>query len=283
MGGTPFPPSEFDGSDSYDVTVPRLAAIFDVADNAIVYASYSEGFRGGAINSLSVGPENLRSAEPDVNSTYEVGWKGAILGGKFRGSLALFHNDWDDIQVRVVDVIDGRLSSFVVNGDAASSTGLEFELAWQPLDALSLSASGHYMETELDSTVRGGQGAGSGSIEAGAELPEAPRYVLAIGAEYSRSLTGDWLGYLRADILARAGSYSDLTNDPVTKTESFRSGRVRIGMMSGHWDLSVFADNVWNERANLRQVPYPLFFSSVSGTARVITPRRIGLSVRYRY
>ncbi len=283
VGGTPFPPSEFDGSDSYDVTVPRFAALFDVADNAIAYASYSEGFRGGAINLLSGGPENLRSAEPDVNRTYEIGWKGVALGGKFRGSLALFHNDWDDIQVRVVEVIDGEFASIVVNGDAASSTGLEFELIWQPLDVLSLSASGHYLDTELKSTVRGGQVAFSGDIEAGAELPEAPRYSLAIGAEYSKPLTREWRGYLRADVLARAGSYSDLTNDPATKTESFQTGRIRIGMMSGRWDLSIFGNNLWNERASLRQLPFPQFISPVSGIAQVITPRRIGLSVRYRY
>lgn len=283
VDGAPLPTSESEGSDSYDVTVPRVAAMFDVADNAIVYASYSEGFRGGAINSLSVGPENLRSAEPDVNSTYEIGWKGVALRGKFRGSLVLFHNDWDDIQVRVVDVVDGQLASFVVNGDAASSTGLEFELAWQPLDVLSLSASGHYMETELKSTVRGGQLAFTDDIEAGAELPEAPRYSLAIGAEYSRPLTGEWLGYLRADVLARAGSYSDLANDPVTKTESFQTGRIHVGMMSRRWDLSIFGDNVWNERANLRQLPFPVFISPVSGNARVITPRRIGLTVRYQF
>ncbi len=53
--------------------------------------------------------------------------------------------------------------------------------------------------------------------------------------------------------------------------------------MSGRWDLSIFGNNVWNERANLQQLPFPLFISPVSGNANVITPRRIGLAVRYRF
>ena len=38
-----------------------------------------------------------------------------------------------------------------------------------------------------------------------------------------------------------------------------------------------------NDRVSLRQFPFPLLISSVSGTGEAITPRRFGLSVRCRY
>ncbi|MGI9342956.1 MAG: TonB-dependent receptor domain-containing protein [Gammaproteobacteria bacterium] len=283
IGPMTSPPTIVSGDDTFDNLAPRFAVSFDVSDDAFVYGSVSKGFRGGAINlSANVDlPDNLKSSRPDKNWTYEVGLKGRWLDDRVAGSLAAFYNDWRDIQVRVFRDVNGTLASLAVNGDTASSIGLEGELTWLPADWLRLTLSGHYMETELESSIRGQQANTIADIRAGNELTDAPKYGVAMTVDAARALSATWLGYARVDLLARAGSFSDLNNAPVSKTDAYQLGDIRVGVRSQRWDLSLFAQNMWNERAHTFQQTN--FASPAAGLADVISPRRTGFAARFSF
>ena len=189
--------------------------------------------------------------------------------------------DWDDIQVRVIEEFEGQAVNVVVNGESAHSMGLEWQLSWLPTDKLSLSIAGHLIDTELDSSIRGESGPSASGIREGNELTYAPRWGVTARADLVWPLAGGHEAYAGIDLMARDGNYSSLSNDAISQTSSYGQGNIRLGFRSGPWDFTVFARNVWNERAYTSQ--QGAYGADLVGFGYVIMPRRIGLSLRYRY
>lgn len=282
IGGTHLPTETRSGSGTFDVAAPRVVVSFDVGDNKLLYASVAKGFRGGSTNTHPAVPPELINVDPDTNYAYEAGIKGHWFDGSLAGSVVVFYNDWDDIPVGVTQDINGTPIGAVVNGESANTTGLEVDLTWSVSDAFALTLTGHYMETEIDSTVRGVVGPSALPVEKGNELVLAPKYSVAITGSLYQPLTGEWDGYVRADLLARDGSFSLLSNAPVSESDSYQLGNLRIGVQSDHWDVSIFGHNIWNERAHFQQGGN--FLSQYVGNANIVDgPRRIGLAIRYQY
>jgi outer membrane receptor protein involved in Fe transport len=280
IAGTPLPTDTRNGSDTRDVSAPRFTMSYKLSDATFVYGSIAKGFRGGVANINPGLPEGLRSAGPDTNYAYEIGAKGRWLDNMLMGSAAIFYNDWRDIHVRTSEVFNGETVFFTTNGESAHTAGMEVEFVWLPADMITLSMRAHYMDTRLDSTIRG-LSITATTVKEGVELPAAPKYALALTVDFNRPLTSDWAAYARIDLLARAGSFSNLTNEPITKSDSYQLGNIRLGVQSDRWDVSLFAHNAWNERAHTGHRRN--FVSPDVGQADIIAPRRMGLAIRRRF
>jgi len=282
LGGTDLPPTASDGGGNFDTTSPRFALLFYPNDQAFLYAGVSKGFRGGTINLGDNLPPEFASAEPDYVWTYELGLKGRWLDGRFAADLVAYFNDWEDIQARVLEMIDGRLVSVAVNGESAQTLGFEWLFSWNPSESLSLSFSGHVMDSELDSSIRGEQGPSSTGIREGNELIFAPRWSAVVKADWVKPVGGNREAYVGLSLMTKDGSYSSLSNEPVSKTPRYDQGNLTIGLRAGRWDMSVYAANAWNERGYLSQQGAFGGLDQV-GFGSVIAPRRVGFAVRYGF
>ncbi len=282
-GGNPLPDSTLSGGDTFDVAAPRFVVSFDAGDNTLLYGSIAKGFRGGSTNINPGVPDDLRETDEDTNYAYELGIKGHWFDGALSGSAAAFYNDWDDIPVLVTRDVDGTTVLIRPNGESANTYGLEVDLNWRVSDAFTLSLLAHYLETEIDSTIREGLvGPSALPVEKGNELPDAPKYSVALAGNLVLPLTSEWVGYVRADVLARDGSYSLESNSPISESDSYELGNLRIGARSDNWDISLFVHNIWDERAHHGHSAN--FISPDVGSADIAeAPRRIGLTVGYRF
>ncbi|MFK7831276.1 MAG: TonB-dependent receptor [Congregibacter sp.] len=118
-------PHELQGARSEKQWLPSLSLQWDVSSEAMLYASFSRGFKGGGFDEqLANGsPEDWEFENEEANA-YELGAKLRLLGGRAEVSGALFHTEYDDLQVSAFDGIAG----FVVgNAAAATSRGLELD------------------------------------------------------------------------------------------------------------------------------------------------------------
>ncbi len=139
--------SNFQGKKDFTKFTPRASLTFKPTPEQTLYASYSEGFKGGGFD-----PRGLTSAAPDLNhngvvdaqdifnfmsfkpetvQSYEVGYKAALLNHRLHVSLAAFHADYKDVQVpgSVGEVING-IPTFVgitTNAGKARIQGVESE------------------------------------------------------------------------------------------------------------------------------------------------------------
>jgi iron complex outermembrane receptor protein len=146
---TPFgaPSTNFRGKASFEKFTPRASLSFKPSADHMIYASYSEGFKGGGFD-----PRGSGASAPDVNQdgtrsyqeiynyllfkpesvrTYEIGWKGAAFDRRLTWALDGFYSDYIDVQVPgSVGCIIGGVQSFcgiTTNAAKARIKGVELE------------------------------------------------------------------------------------------------------------------------------------------------------------
>jgi len=146
---TPFgsPSTDFRGTAKFKRFTPRASLSFKPSDEHMLYASYSEGFKGGGFDprgsgtsAPDVNQDGVRSYQeiynyllfkPETVKSYEIGWKGSALDRRLTWALDGFYSDYSDVQVPgSVGCIIGGVQSFcgiTTNAAKAKIKGIEFE------------------------------------------------------------------------------------------------------------------------------------------------------------
>ena len=166
------PGTNFKGKSTFKKFTPRGSISFKPSEGHNVYASFSQGFKGGGfdprgagVNAPDVNGDGVRSDteiaaflsfKPEKVDSYEVGYKGSLLDRKLFVALAAFRMDYTDVQIpgSVACTVSG-LPSFcgvVSNAGKARMQGLEFE-ARANLGGLTLSGSLGYIDAKFQKYI----------------------------------------------------------------------------------------------------------------------------------
>jgi iron complex outermembrane receptor protein len=151
FGGSPIilgaPSTDFRGKATFKRFTPRASISFKPVEGHMLYASYSEGFKGGGFDPRGSGTSapisnpaagrtyqdiyNYLSFDPEVVKTYEIGWKGAAFDRRLTWALDGFYSDYSNVQVpgSVGCLISGVQSFCGITTNAAKATikGIELE------------------------------------------------------------------------------------------------------------------------------------------------------------
>ncbi|WP_305098001.1 TonB-dependent receptor [Croceibacterium aestuarii] len=139
--------TDFDGSADFKKFTPRVSLSYQPNPDHNIYASYSQGFKGGGFDPRGTGvnaPDldgngslsdaeiaDFLSFDPESVDSYEVGYKGNLAGGALYVALAGFYADYTDVQIPgSVACTIGGLPGFcgvVSNAGKARFKGFEFE------------------------------------------------------------------------------------------------------------------------------------------------------------
>lgn len=277
--GGPLPGSaESEGDDS--LFKPRISLRYDVGENAMVYATYAEGFRSGGQNDLYIFvPGSDFSFDSEELSSYEVGLKSQWLDNRVQLNAAAYYMQWQNLQA-VVGEGPGGLGEVVGNIGDAHTQGLDVELKAIVFDGLQLSVAGNLLEAETDDDALVADPAGGpGSlVESGTRIPGSAEQTLALMADYSFPVTADVDGFARISYSYVGNALDQLTRD--VQIPSYETLGARIGVGNERWQITLFGENLTDEfiATNLSPVP-----DSVAGVEQwtIARPRTIGLNVRY--
>lgn len=272
--------------DSFDALSPRLVLSWHATEQAMVYASYAEGFRSGfpqfpAV--ISVAPQ-LGPVDPDTLKNYEVGAKGSFLDGRLSVDASLFFIDWSDVQQSLtVDASTpsnpGMFVAAAVNAASASGMGFEMALATQPVRGLNLGASFSWNDLTLDEDVFSG---GVLLFNKGDRLNASPEYTVGASAEYGWPLGQSGL----TGLFAVSGNYTSILSSrairgqvSVADGDPILIGRASFAVQSpSRWLTTLFVDNFGNEKGS----PGWLVFGFEDWKERV-RPRTYGVQVEYHF
>jgi iron complex outermembrane receptor protein len=126
------PPGSQSGSETDRSWMPSAKLQYQIDPKAMVYASYSRGFKAGGFNgSDTTGvPANIPFAPEHVNA-YEVGLKSEWLNDTLLFNLDVFRSDYTNLQVVVEEGYQtGNGVAVVRNAAASRSQGIETEGQW---------------------------------------------------------------------------------------------------------------------------------------------------------
>jgi len=122
-----------------------------------VYASWSQGFKGGSFDPRGAygTPEVSEGFEPETVDSYELGWKSTLAGGRFRSNVAVFYAEYEDVQVPASiaidtngDGIDDSFAGATTNAAKAEMKGAEFEGVVQFTDAFSATMAVGFIDAD---------------------------------------------------------------------------------------------------------------------------------------
>jgi iron complex outermembrane receptor protein len=236
-----------------------------------LYATVGRGYKAGGFNPAS--PAGRESYGEEQTWNVEGGVKTLWAGGRVSANFAVFHIDWDDLQLNVPNpAVPAQF--FVSNVGGATSQGVELELAARAAPGVDLFAAFGYTH------ARFGAGSVSGPLSIdGNKLPNTPDHTFSIGGQYSQPV-GTATVFGRVDLVhSGAFQYNDLNS---LSQEAYALVNLRGGYTARRWLVEVFVRNAFDTRYIPLAFAYPSFAPS-GFMGEMGAPRTVGASVGVRF
>ncbi len=140
----------------YDDTSIMVSADYQLTDDVMAYARFSQGFKSGGYNGRANTAAESTEYRPETADSYEIGVKTSTWDNRVRFNVAVFQTKYEDFQARVTglstDPITGLplASLSVINAGSLDLFGWEVEAAVNPLPNLTLDAQIGYLDATYD-------------------------------------------------------------------------------------------------------------------------------------
>ncbi|HEX6084623.1 MAG TPA: TonB-dependent receptor [Thermoanaerobaculia bacterium] len=154
--------ANYDKEATFDSIAPKIGVDWQMRDNILAYFTASRGFKSGGFNVRAQSQIFPQSAEPfddEVLDVAELGLKSVLLGGQLVFNTAVFHGNYQDIQVSTFTAYDsnndGVEDSFFgnfLNAGNATMNGVEVEFDHSPqgIDWLAVNGFASWLDLEPD-------------------------------------------------------------------------------------------------------------------------------------
>jgi len=232
------PPQQTIADEGFSNVSPQFAAAFHLRPEKTVYFSVANGYKAGGFNAAAPPGTELYGEEHTWN--LEGGVKTMWVNGRVAANAAVFHINWEDMQLNVPNLfVPGEF--YIANVGGATSSGVELELNARVLPNVDVFGGIGYTKAEFkNDSISSGLPVGGNSV------PYTPDYTASLGVQLSRSLSQGATLYGRAEATFTGGfEYDDLNTErqDAYSLANFRAGvRGRVVFVEG-WIRNAFDTN----------------------------------------
>ena len=256
--------------------VPKVTLTYKPTADALIYATYSKGYRPGGVNRVA-GP-NGPPYQADYLQNYEIGWKTSWFDHRLRWNGAAFWQNWNNFQF---SFLVPPSSTAVGNGGNATIKGLENDLEWAATDHLMLSANFTLLDPYLTQNYCGTLGVTNcpnqqtyyafnfpGAVRqpggeymwvgplapSGTNLPVAPKFKGSFVARYTASPIRDWVPFAQAAYVYQTQTTPNLIvpdSNVIGTQPAFGLLDLSAGAGTGKLNVTLTVFNATDKRAQL--------------------------------
>ena len=235
-------------------------------ENWMVYATYSRGYKGPAMDG-STG--SVAKVDPEKVDSYEIGFKSTLLDGAMAFNLAAYQEAFHDFQTEALDMASTTPTFKLTNAGLMRTRGIEFDSRWRPLASLTLSLHGAWNDatyrdyigscyTYQPVSATPGPGkcyvvdVASGTTAAnyaGERLANAPRLSWGFSGDYRHAI-GHRLAFDASLDWAWRGDAYAITGDEQSRIPAYGLLNVNfgVGRGDGKWRIGLYARNLLDKR-----------------------------------
>jgi iron complex outermembrane recepter protein len=282
---------------TYTGTKPKYTLSWKVTDDAMVYSTYSEGFRPGGFNgttSVITSSSPLygvfvqpKAYGPDTLKNIELGWKTTWLNHRLQFNGAVYQENWDNVQVVIFAPALYGNNNFNYNGPDYRVRGLESSLAFLPVEGLSINASASWNSSSQQSnpTLLGNNGQVIALVPTagiGSTLAQCPPFQGNARVRYEFPFQG-YVYYGQVGAQHTAHSYASIITagayeSPRQNLDPYSTYDAALGLVKDSWMVEAYGENLTDVRAQL-------FISGADWVQLVTTnrPRTFGMRVSYKF
>ena len=259
---------------STDDITKKLSVQYNINENAMIYALFSEGFRAGGRNLTAPGTVLPLDYDSDFVDNYELGYKSRWDGGRYTFNLTAFKMKWKDYQAEVVD--PGSPPEYLVfvvtNLGDAEIDGISADFTATLWDSLEVGLNAEVLDPRV---TRGNDLIGT---QAGDRLPFSPEEKGAVWVDYT--FPGEVAGghvYGRFQWTYTGNRLNGIWQ-PVTLEPAYQIADFKVGFESEDWEIYAYVDNLTDERAVVRD-----WTGEPQGPVSLNPPRTWGLGFSKRW
>ncbi len=275
--------------------LPSVNLQYDFGDDLMAYFSYTKGAKSGSYdarnnngNTDASGGATRFEFDDETADALELGSKLRLAGGAASLNLALFHVDYQDMQVSVYDGVAGFT---VTNAASARTQGLEIDGRWLLSEALMLNAALALLDFSWLDYRDGPCYAGAPNEDpdtgtcdlSGRENQQTPRWTASLSATWFSRLTPDLLlsATLDSNFRDRHFTSGDLDPRGLQAAHTKFNSRLSVGPDDDRWAIALVGKNLSDELTVGIGAPTSLDI----GGYRVATERTrtIALEGRFRF
>ena len=283
--GVPRPGANPDAADFDNVSF-KAGLKYQLSDDAQAFFTVSEGFKSGGFNGR-VADGQLVPYDEETLLSYELGVKSQWLENRLRLNGAIFHTDYDNLQVSSFEAsADG--STFIpvfTNAGAATISGLELELTALVSDRLSITANIGYLDGDYDEFLAEPDPV-SGQVRDVSderEIVNSPEWDTFLGLSYAMPL-----GTAGDVTFAANWGYRSKTYLEVNSSENLAQGAysvynasIQFVSASGQWNVTLGGKNLGDEEYRTHAFDLSAFPGVELGYYN--PPRTYALSTSYSF
>ena len=270
------PSTDFDGSRKFKKFTPRASISYMPTPDHNIYASYSQGFKGGGFDPRGVGTnapdlngDGVRSNEeiasflsfsPEKVESYEVGYKGSLMDGMLNVALAGFYADYTDVQIPgsvacTVMVGGAPTPSFcgvVSNAGKAEFKGVELEASARLGGGFNLSGSLGFIDAKYKEYITNVPVNGVNTPTDVADyrkVQNTPKWNGSITASYNTSL-GDGDLYLGSTVSYRSKTYQFEIPNPYLDQNGYAllDASIVYKAPGDRWSIGLYGKNLTDKQ-----------------------------------
>lgn len=264
-------------------------AEFALNRNHLLYASYTEGYKGPAFNVFfNLVATGTAPLAPETSKSYEIGTKNTLFHGRMTLNLAAYYAKYKNFQANSPTLVAGVITTNFVNAGDVSTRGVELDTSIRPIRDLTLAGGLAYTDAHVDHFFLA-TGANPATVVAdGTRLASAPEWKGSTTANYRvRSMRAfDVELGAEADYQSSQISQFDPSaiNRALTTIHPYALVNLSLGLVdkSDKWRITGQVKNLFNQ-----SFAAAITTGGPGGTLRYIIPREadryFGLTAHYNF
>ncbi len=228
---------------------PRVALQYSLSDDAMVFGSFSSGFKSGGFFARTQDIYGLTSYDPEYVDTWELGVKTELWDNRIRFNATAFFSDYSDKQEDVI-VPDstGAVGTVVANASDVEILGLELEFTAALTEKLTVFANAGYIDSEYTDFDADINGDGIVTDNSGLTLRNTPETTIQMGGTWAQPLSFGELA-VNYNFYWRDEYQTIFQNDPFGEVDSaaFHNASIDLAFLD-NYRLSIYGRNLSDER-----------------------------------
>ena len=248
----------------WDKFTPRVTVDWKVADDHMLFFTYSEGYKSGLFGSQNTNPVLAAIAiDPEEATNIEIGAKTEWFDNRLRVNATLFDLDIDNLQL--FSLVDFLL---VTSNGAIESKGLELDFTAAITDKFSLSGS----YSNLEATTVGGPDDGKRTVR-------SPEDKFSLTANYATSLSSGATVDVSTSVSYASEFFHETSNIGASRSPSATTwdASIRYTDADDKWNVELWGKNLGDELITVHSILGP-FAGSVDLYA---PPKTVGVTFNY--
>lgn len=244
-------------------SVFKFNTSYKFSDDIMAYYTWSQGYRIGGVNTVAACQLPLEAGkqyvcalpdelyyEPDKTTNNELGVRTSWFGGYLKVNAAIFHIDWDDVQVASTTTY----GSVGITGNGAAAVSKGGELSFEAYLPAGFSLSGNYSYTDAYLTTYSpgllSDYYGDCDGYPGDRLPGTPKQTLSMALNWTYQTARDYELTANYAVTAQGDVYTKVGNRCSGEVlGGYAVHQASFGVGKDNWRVSLYAHNLFNKYA----------------------------------